>query len=806
MAVYTYTITHFDGIDLSAEAAIASIEFDVQQGPGQTQRYDSVLADVVGRSPGFVRGQPEPGVWRGRIFAADGEQASKDRIEEIFSPERGLVFLRWDDGAGGNWRVAVHTDGLDRESALIWTVTWTLPDALSESNAEKTSGSVYTAMSGGSKSGVLDNAGTRKARPTFTITPQAQRDQDRTSFKDCRYGFFVNRAPNAFSRTPVAFTDRSGSDDVINTAALVTAGDVDADGKDIRLYLNDGEVERWLSQMNSTNTRIWGLVDAPQVVELTAKSQLTAVSPANGESIEFEEGVSELSERGVLAVFLDNGVWELVSYSSRNEAEGKVENIQRAIWYGQAAALGNANRQVWGNVQISVIAMGKSGMDAAPAPDERKPAFHIDNSRNHEWQYLSQVNFPSQPERPAQWKPSLFVPEEDRNKAASLLGYSSSVGATFEDSVRRAGTQRAARLVLHLPQGVEAVGSGLEYSVQHRRWIRMRLLGRDAFGQEIELADHWDVDEPLSNNQTVTTDDELYELAANGVRAAVTGHAREDGETALAVASSDRFYQQFVLAQDPDIASIMAKIRKGAGDTVDARMEVRDSSAADPENANVIIQFPTLATGLIAESQTWQDFTLGSGPFRLQAGTYWLKIVPLSGSGTLYVAHGRPETPNKISQKNATIEVGKAMLFALIHPHGGPVQPEAELFNSGSLAWLDNMVIQLDDATPATPLIHRNSGDRPVSYPCEAVIKKGGVEQFRINVAWLNLGESLVIDTEAQTAKIVAGNWERPVSGLIVPADPNEWFALDPGNNTVVYEEAGMADTDMTVSWRDRRN
>ena len=43
----------------------------------------------------------------------------------------------------------------------------------------------------------------------------------------------------------------------LNTAALVTAGKMQADGDDLRVFVDNVEVNRWLANMNTTSTNIW---------------------------------------------------------------------------------------------------------------------------------------------------------------------------------------------------------------------------------------------------------------------------------------------------------------------------------------------------------------------------------------------------------------------------------------------------------------------------------------------------------------------------------------------------------------------
>ncbi len=101
----------------------------------------------------------------------------------------------------------------------------------------------------GTGSGTITPLGNQPAYPTITITPTGV---GAFGFIYKRFVQIINNSANALNSYPINLTGAG-----LDTAALVTAGKMLANGDDLRIYVDGVEVKRWLQDMDTTTTKIW---------------------------------------------------------------------------------------------------------------------------------------------------------------------------------------------------------------------------------------------------------------------------------------------------------------------------------------------------------------------------------------------------------------------------------------------------------------------------------------------------------------------------------------------------------------------
>src|SRR3989304_2459536 len=105
MVAFTYTPITFDGVSLTA-SPFRKVGFRVANSPLSVRTYAAVEADVAGRGPRDVRGQPEGSTWELHCALVDDTEATLAAFLKVFSEERGLSYFEANDAAAVTHRVA----------------------------------------------------------------------------------------------------------------------------------------------------------------------------------------------------------------------------------------------------------------------------------------------------------------------------------------------------------------------------------------------------------------------------------------------------------------------------------------------------------------------------------------------------------------------------------------------------------------------------------------------------------------------------------------------------------------------------
>jgi hypothetical protein len=229
----------------------------------------------------------------------------------------------------------------------------------------------------------IENSSEDEAYPILEIVPT----NSKTGGYDYKcYCLVTWRAINAWANYPI----RLGP---LDTAAIIAAGHMQADGDDLRIFVDGIEVPRHLVDINDANTYIWFSTDW-QVEQSTD----LAADVAGAGTVAFIEvdDVSGFPEAG--RVRIDN---EVFSYTSRDVVNNYLAGITREVW-DTAAAVHNAGATVYWMQHEVIIAYGDAAATAPAASPGTEPVFELDISDNDTWEF-EEFGQTAYPNRPATW-------------------------------------------------------------------------------------------------------------------------------------------------------------------------------------------------------------------------------------------------------------------------------------------------------------------------------------------------------------------------------------------------------------------
>lgn len=222
------------------------------------------------------------------------------------------------------------------------------------------------------------------AYPNFTITPNADKSSNQI------LGVFVPvrwRSNQAATNYPYDIANAS-----FNTAALVTAGKMQADGDDIRVILDGEETDYWLHGMNTSATKIWCVLDFQPSQEFTLSATRSSGSTND---IAVSENIDALPSVGLVQI--DS---EIFSYSSKDNSARLLKGITPAAKNTSAAGHSSGATVVWIQHDITIL-YGDSSAAAYSSDAARKPIFNLGTSTNTSWVY--EDFFEDGVSRPASW-------------------------------------------------------------------------------------------------------------------------------------------------------------------------------------------------------------------------------------------------------------------------------------------------------------------------------------------------------------------------------------------------------------------
>lgn len=222
---------------------------------------------------------------------------------------------------------------------------------------------------GGTKT--ITNSGTDEAYPVLTITP--------TAAKSTGYGYkrFVPvkwLASAGYINYPVDICN-----DGFDTATLIGASKMQADGDDLRVFVDGAEKDRWLDGINTSTTKVWINLSFQAAQDATLKTAIAASGAIT--TIEVNESIVDFPASGILLCGS-----EVFTYTGKSDTSKRFTGVTRAAKGTSEAAHAISATVDW--IQYDVWILYGNASSTAPVTDDNyKPAFALASSTNTSWDY-----------------------------------------------------------------------------------------------------------------------------------------------------------------------------------------------------------------------------------------------------------------------------------------------------------------------------------------------------------------------------------------------------------------------------------
>lgn len=181
-------------------------------------------------------------------------------------------------------------------------------------------------------------------------------------------------------------------DDSFNTFALVGGAKMQADGDDLRVWVDGAEVDRWLDGINGLTTKVWVNLDWQPKQTATLDTAIAGAGAVT--DIVVNESILDFPDSG----FLEIGS-EIFTYTSKSNALKTFSGCTRAQRGSSAAAHSAGDAVEWIQHDIWIL-YGNSSATAPDTDDTKKPIFNLSTSTNGSWDY---DEFGSADPRTGQW-------------------------------------------------------------------------------------------------------------------------------------------------------------------------------------------------------------------------------------------------------------------------------------------------------------------------------------------------------------------------------------------------------------------
>lgn len=398
-----------------------------------------------------------------------------------------------EDDAGTRWYVTARLTQHVRSGAAS-KLTFDVPDRVWRSMTTQSDAWTVTA-SGQTHALTVD--GTRAARPRFTFSP---RNAKTGGFGYVRWVGVCNQT-DAPMKYALDITSSAGRG--LDTAALVSAGRMQADGDDLWVYVDGVPTSRWLVDMNTTATGVVVTLDLSPRVEAALKTAIAGSGTVTQIAVVATSAnltaLKKMNAARNKIVMIDNEAFTFTGVDEKNYLLTGVQRAQR--WTSMAAHAAGATVR-WVEHDVYML-YGNATLDAPEEDVSRKPLWDLETSTNTSWVY-GEFYDADNPGRPGAWVPA---------RLASTGKLSGTYTATHGGSDNPASVMGMQALAYMASGAWKAETAQLEW-----RWIGAGATAVSAAGEKYMYAASWGTKAGLqkSTNGTAWTDvwNELKPTAA----------------------------------------------------------------------------------------------------------------------------------------------------------------------------------------------------------------------------------------------------------------------------------------------------
>lgn len=256
------------------------------------------------------------------------------------------------------------------------------------------------------------------AWPVFEITPVT------ASSTDYIYHTPLQIIPTSSNPWNNRFLDLTGSTDgTFDTAALVAAGKMQADGDDLRVFRDGVEVDRWLDGMNTTDTHV--IVSCNMLPQYRTTLKTAFASTDTVSEIEINNTTANRNAlsampamgRVVVCASLGSTDSEELTYTAKILTDTKLALTINARAVRNTSAFSHAaNAYIYHEPYDFTLAYGNASATAPVTDDTRKPLPAL-TSRN--WSFVFSLFNDSAGLRPHSWYKTGKVPDPNKTNCRS---------------------------------------------------------------------------------------------------------------------------------------------------------------------------------------------------------------------------------------------------------------------------------------------------------------------------------------------------------------------------------------------------
>ena len=184
--------------------------------------------------------------------------------------------------------------------------------------------------------------------------------------------------------------------------AVIRQSLIQADGDDIRVFVNGEEVPRWFQDINTANTKIWVVMDFQPGISFTLGTAIASTGAITEITLKkTNANIAAIKKMPASGVVMFGS--ELFTYTGVNTKGRKLTGVTRAAKETSMAAHAVNDTGYWIEHEIYVY-YGNQTSEAPETDDTRKPIFDL-SSTNISWVYTSFADGTGL--RAGSWKPSL---------------------------------------------------------------------------------------------------------------------------------------------------------------------------------------------------------------------------------------------------------------------------------------------------------------------------------------------------------------------------------------------------------------
>lgn len=486
MTAANLRVVSFDGFELDPiTTGICEGNFLVDFDIASQFSLEAVKADPPGDFPTYVRGDPQDKVIPLHIMVrpAATPALTLDRInamKEVFSPFRAPGYLVVIDANGNERRMLCKSLGVapwEEHSDTAYVASLDADEPIWEAQNANTSAPAISGAAAGGYTWPITNDGNVRTYPNIELAPVASKGNANDFIR--RWDVLVAW------RSPLQGVDSQGLpypvdifDGQFDTAAEIAAARMQADCDDIRVFVDQVEVDRYVERPNTTGTSIWCSIAFEPARTAIFAVMAGGADPATGSDLEATnvEGTVGFPDVGVLLI-----EDEAILYRGRTATH--FLNIHRA-WRHTTGAGHAADTPAY-LVEHEIVVMTNYSAFASPLERaDRKPVIDLAASDNRKHVYGADGFYEAGTLRPGQWLREL----RGTHLGAAVMAMSQTAGeVTMEDAFPSAGAPNFDALSLYTPCYVSplATGVAMDYEVDHD--MLLELFGIDAGGFETYL-------------------------------------------------------------------------------------------------------------------------------------------------------------------------------------------------------------------------------------------------------------------------------------------------------------------------------